>query len=234
LALRNEHIAGLQEALRIFSRQGIGSSSTAATAAAAQPPHGSFLAATAAAAAGDSKQNGRKEDSWEGEGTCSEALAAAGAAGRAVSEVWSTPPAATATTAAAGEPVSAAAAAATAAAATTAADGLAKVMEDALAPDFKPLTQDRGYTAEVCVCVLRYGVVMPHVLALYHRPCALSNMHPTCIVHPLLSNPSVYVAGGCSHDLIAIVVKCAATCCMSQCWFVAECVYAEWCRLSLP
>jgi hypothetical protein len=151
LVLRDEHIAGLQEALRIFSRQGIGSSSTAAaTAAAAQPPPGSFLATAtaAAAAADDSKQNRRKEDSWEGEGTCSEALAAAGAAGRAVSEVCSIPPAATAATADAGEPVSAAAAAATAAA-TTAADGLAKVMEDALAPDFKPLTQDRGYTAEV-------------------------------------------------------------------------------------
>jgi hypothetical protein len=26
---------------------------------------------------------------------------------------------------------------------------LAKVVDDALAPDFKPLTDDRGYTAEV-------------------------------------------------------------------------------------
>jgi len=222
VALRDEHIGGLQEALRIFTRPGIGSSTTpeataaAAAAAAALATDAPAAAAVAAALnrhaarAADQQQQISGADSATHTAAAAAApagpvaggadgqdlLAAADTAADRIGEVCSTDQsdgseaAAAAAAAAGGEvrdspqaldtaPAAASAAAAAAAAAFSAAAAAAvgdpaplpppeeDLVKGALAEDFTPLTQDRGYTAEVTVItrVIVSGLLAAHGFA---------------------------------------------------------------------
>eukprot|EP00879_Flechtneria_rotunda_P000924 GHRR01001053.1.p1 GENE.GHRR01001053.1~~GHRR01001053.1.p1 ORF type:complete len:872 (+),score=449.60 GHRR01001053.1:145-2616(+) len=172
LTLRDEHIAALQEALRIFTRAGAGIGSTNAAAAAAAAYAGHWGQATTAAAtsaapgykAGNDQQH-EQQDSEDSATAATNTLmkpsttaaanagtttgAAAADAGNAggVEVSSSVRKAEVASNTAA--PTAAAAYVAVAVDDPAPLPLRADVVSNALAPEFTPLTADRGYTAEV-------------------------------------------------------------------------------------